>query len=256
MADDLDDFQMRFQLQKVVAYRELCGTVRRSGRENIFFALIMLALFYFAFPQQWNVLTWIIVVVLIGGELLVGLFKWLFPSAEGFLLDGLVLLVFAGYNLGMSYLRFQKGIEVSPVAIFFGVYMLYGAINRFKSYGQLRKLFANRPTTQHLAWFDDLVYEIKTADPGNDDQVLDLPTGPHWKAKLLGTTVFFVALKDLTIWILGPDDFAIVLDRQEYATDTHKAILNIHKRTYPAFEISNATWENYQKWRHDQKSGE
>jgi hypothetical protein len=218
--------------------------------------LIMLALFHYMFAQQWNAIDWIIVIVLVGGELLAGVFKWLFPSAEGFLLDGLVWLAFAGYNLGISYLRFQAGGQPSPVGVFFCVYMLYGAINRFKYYGQIRKVFAQRPTSEQIAWFDDLVYEIKNADPSNDDQVLDLPTGPHWKAKLLGTTVFFIGMKNSTVLILGPDDFGIVLDRSEYETDSHKAFLHIHDHAFPPFEISTATWENYQKWSKALKSHE
>jgi hypothetical protein len=239
----------------VVAYRELCRAVSRTGRENFFFALVMLGLLYYAAPRPWDPITWAIVIVLVGSELFVGLFKWFFPSAEGFLLDGLVLLLFVTYNLGMASLRFQKNAPINPVAIFISVYMLYGAINRFKSYREIRKLFADRPTREHLAWFDELVHEIRTADPNLDQQVLDLPVAPHWKAKLLGTTVFFVALKNNTVWIVGPEDFEIVLEKQEYTTDFRLAFLRLFNRSTPAFEISNATWENYQKWRTALKSG-
>ena len=147
--------------------------------------------------------------VLALGELLVGLFKWLRPSAEGLIFDGLVLLVFAALNLGIEYMRFQRFGRPEPVFVFLGLFMLFGAINRFRYYGQLRKLFAERPAPEHIAWFDDLVREIQVADPLSDDQLLDLPTSPHWKAKLLGSTVFLVTANGQTALVLGPDDFAL-----------------------------------------------
>ena len=45
------------------------------------------------------------------GEFAVGLFKLLFPTAEGVLLDALLLLVFAGWNLGMQGLVLEQTME-------------------------------------------------------------------------------------------------------------------------------------------------
>ena len=46
-----DDFEMRLRLQRVAAYRELCRGVRVGGRENAFFAVLMLVLAYYAFKK-------------------------------------------------------------------------------------------------------------------------------------------------------------------------------------------------------------
>ncbi len=242
-----DAIEMRFELQKVAAYRELCRGVRRSGRENVIFAMIMLIFAYFTWPQ--NVQTWVILSILVGGELLVGLFKWLAPSAEGFLLDGLVLLLFVAYNLWWLYLQFQRAGQINPVIAFVVAYTLFGAFGRFKAYGQIRKLFAQRPSAEHMAWFDELTHEIRTADPQADELALDLPTGPHWKAKLLGTTVFFIALRGTAVWIVGPDDFEILREKTDRGTGLRKAFLQIYNHAFPEFEIGDATWGNYQKWR-------
>ena len=245
-----DAFEMRLQLQKVVAYRELCRAVSRSGRENIFFALVMLAIIRFAAagPQQWNLFTWIVVCVLVGSELMVGLFKWVWPSAEGFLLDSMVLLLFVTYNLGMSFLRFQLNLPLNPLSLLFSAYMLYGAYTRFKAYRQIRRLFADRPTSAHLAWFDELVREIRTSDPHNDELALDIPTVPHWKAKLLGNTAFFIALRGTAVLILGPDEFEITLCKRDEETGSQRALLYVHDLVYPEFDIGDVTWENYRKW--------
>jgi hypothetical protein len=245
-----DDYEMRLRLQKVAAYRELCRGVRRSGRENVVFAAIMLFLAYLVSENGGApplVLT--IYVILAGGELLVGLFKWLVASAEGILLDGLVLLVFAGFNLYMQYVRLQNNWPLDPVIVFLGLFLLMGAVKQFRAYGQLRRLFADRPSAEHMAWVDGLVHEILTADPQSDELALDLPTGPHWKAKLLGKTVFFVARRGGAIWIAGPDDFELLREKADHGTGKRKALLRIHGVPYPDFEITDASWSNYQKWR-------
>jgi hypothetical protein len=244
-----DDFEMRMRLQQVAAYRDLCRRVRRSGRGNIFFASIMLFLAYVVFRGGAAPLLLSIYVILAAGELFVGLFKWLAPSAEGVLLDGLVLIVFAAYNFGMEYLRFQRGIGPNLVVIFLSLYMLSGAMGSFKSYRVLRLLFSERPTAEHLAWFDDLVREIKTADPQTDELALDLPTKPHWKAKLLGAMAVFAAARGDSILIMGADDFEVRREPVDHGTGRRKAMIRIFDQTYPGFEITDASWANYQNWR-------
>jgi hypothetical protein len=241
-----EDFEMRMRLQQVAAYRELCRRVRRSGRENIVFALIMLVL---ANLVAQNVVVFTLYVILAAGELAVGLFKLIRPSAEGVLLDGIVLLVFAVLNFGITFLRFQNGLPISPISVFLGLFMLMGSIGRFKDYRLLRLLFAERPRAEHMAWFDDLVREIKSADPMSDELALDLPTKPHWKAKLLGTTTFFVAAKGNDVLIAGPEDFEILREKVDHGTGRRKGLLRIHEVPWPEFEITDATWANYQKWR-------
>lgn len=241
-----DDFAMRFQLQKVLAYRELCRGVRRSGRENAFFAILMLFLAYLAWEQRGQVTVALILYAALGlGELFVGLFKWLVPSAEGVLLDGLVMLVFVGYN----FLGFLGGMRPPSWAILLGLFLLWGAIGRFKAYGQLRLMFADRPSREHMAWFDELTAEILAADPQSDELAIDLPTDPHWKAKLLGTTCFFVATRGSVILIAGPDDFELLREKNDHGTGRRRAFFTVYGVPHPEFQIGDASWNNYAKWR-------
>jgi hypothetical protein len=243
------DLAMRLQLQKVAAYRELCRAVRRSGRENAVFAAIMMGLAYFAYQNGVNPLVLAIYGTLIVGELAVGLYKWFFPSAEGHLLDGIVLLVFAGVYLGVQFLVLQAGLAMNPVILFLGLFMLLGAVGRFKMYGHLRQLFAERPSAEHIAWFDGLVQEIRTSDPESDEQAIDLPTGPHWKAKLLGPTAFFIAMRGGAVWVAGPEDFEILREKADRGTGRRRAQLRLLGEPQPEFEIADASWANFSKWR-------
>jgi hypothetical protein len=243
-----EDFEMRWRLQQVAAYRDLCRRVRRSGRENIVFAAIMVVLAYLTWNGA-NPLITVFYCILIGAELAVGLFKWMFPSAEGHLLDALVLLIFAALNIGFQFIVPQPRGGPQLVIILFGLLLLGQSINLFKYYGHVRRLFAERPSAEHIAWFNDLVKEIKSADPQLDELALDLPTTPHWKAKLLGSTAFFVAAQGDMALICGPDEFEIRRERVDHGIGRRKAILTVYDVPYPEFQIGDVSWSNYQKWR-------
>lgn len=245
-----DEATMRSRLQTVAAYRELGRSVRLSGRENVAYALLMLGLAYFVHSGggAQNEGIALLYAALGFGELLVGLFKWVVASAEGFLLDALVLVAFAGLNFWLASGRAQGVGLPTTVLVFFGLYMLFGALNRVRGYGELRRLFAERPDPEHVAWFDDLVREIQTSDPHTDEFALDLPTRPHWKAKLLGGTAFFVAADGNGVWVAGPGDFTIRREKADRGHGSRKALLNIHGEKYPEFDLGDQSWNNYTKW--------
>ncbi len=246
----IDDPMMRLRLQQVAAYRDLCKNVRRSGRGNVFFAMLMLFLAYITFqPGAGIPFLYLLYIGLALGELAVGLFKFLHPSAEGILLDGLVLLIFAAFNFGNVAVRMQAGLGVTPVSLIFGIFMLMQAVGRFKLYGQLRKLFAERPSPELIAWVDDLIRDIGSADPATDETAVDLRTTPALRAKLLGPTAFFVDVRGGTLWTAAPTDFEIRRHREDRGTGLRKARLIMFDTDYPEFTITDASWENYVKWR-------
>jgi hypothetical protein len=241
----------RYRLQQVASYRELCNSVRRTGRENVFFALLMVGLAYMTFQPNGQGFVQFVFVLYLGlalAEFAVGLFKFIHPSAEGLLLDGLVLLMFAGWNLGWQGLQLVRGAPPNLIIAVLGAMMLAQAVGRFKTYGELRRMFRDRPSPDQIAWFDDLIREIRAADPEQDDTALDLPAGGRWKAKLLGDTAFFVRLKGESVVIAGPDDFEIRRDEKDHGTGRRKALLELHDQPLPEFEIADASWNNYQKW--------
>jgi hypothetical protein len=156
--------------------------------------------------------------------------------------------LFAGWNLGWQGLAMANGVRANPVILLLGGYMLVGAVGRFRDYRALRKLFADRPSRDQIAWFDDLAREIRTADPELDDQAIDLPTTPHLKAKLLGATAFFVSTRGDAAVVAGPGEFEIARDPKDPGTGRRKAWLRVYDRDYPPFQIADASWANYEKW--------
>lgn len=246
-----DDLIMRFRLQQVAAYRDLCGSIRRSGRQNVGFAMLMLFLAYYSFQPGAGGIGQFVFILYAGlalAEFAVGLFKWVHPSAEGVLLDALILLLFAAWNLGWQGIAIMAGGPSNIFIALLGLYMLWGTAGRFRAYLQIRRLFADRPTRDQIAWFDELAYEIRTADPSTDNQALDLPTRPHWKAKLLGNIAFFVQTRGDAVVITGPGDFEIVRERIDHGTGHRKARFRMYEQSYPEFQIEDASWDNYRKW--------
>jgi len=243
-----DDPEMRQELQRVAAYRELCATVQRGGRHNAVFAALMLLLAV-SVIQAGNDVSGYIFGALAVAELLIGLWKWLAPSAEGVLLDGVVLLAFGGWNLVRNALQFQGGAPAQGqgFGVMIGLFLIWGAVGRFRAYGQLRRLFADRPTREQLAWFDDLVAEIRRSDPDSDPTALDLPTRPHWKAKLLGSTAFLVAGKGATAVVAGPWDIDLVLQGRT-GRRGDRVVLLLYGQSSPAFEIDAASLDNFRAW--------
>lgn len=241
-----DDAVMRAELQRVAAYRELCAGVRRGGRHNAVFAGLMLALAA-TVAQQAGVVTVYIFGLLALAELLIGLYKWLAPSAEGVLLDGVVLLAFGGWNLVRNALVAQAGGQIQNFGVFIGLFLVWGAVGRFRAYGQLRRLFADRPTRDQLNWFDDLAAEIRRSDPESDPTALDLPTRPRWKAKLLGSTAFVVAASGDSAVVAGPWDFDLS-PAPRPGRRGPRVVLRLYGREFPPFEIDPASLTNYHDW--------
>jgi len=244
-----EDFIMRMRLEEVLAYRRLQQTVRSGANRTIINAGILLFLDYLIFQLKGRIdLVIIIYLMLALAELAVGLWKKFFPTLEAVLVDGFVLGAFGVFILGRQFLAWQGLIlfPVSPISVAFGIIWLLGAKNMFKNYRGLCRAFPERPTAEVQAWFDDLIYEIRHADPAADDLALDLPTRPHWRAKLLGTTAFFVSKAE--VLVAGPLDFGLTPDPRNAETGRLRVHLHIHDRVYKPFELDEASWANYRKW--------
>jgi hypothetical protein len=251
-----DPHETRTVLRQVAAYRVLHESVRKKATGSIFFGLFMLAIWY-ALDGRNNDWSLFSIIYLSLGllELSVGLLNRLWPSAEGILLDGLVLLGFAASNLIRQYFiwRLVGNKGISPVFLVFGVLWAFQGMQTIRSYFQIRRAMPARPTAEHLRWFDGLVRELRLADPQADTRELALPTEPFLTGKLLGDTAFFLEPSG-TVIIAAREDVTIeriAADGQGIPAIPARGYLTIEGAEFPPFKLSDANWSNYVAWKRE-----
>jgi hypothetical protein len=247
MADKVDVDQMRETFQRVIAYRAVCEAVRGTAGRTMFsgvFFLGLTALLFSVFGLEPIFLAY----AAIGfGEILVGVWKKVSPSAEGVLADALFHFAFATAIGVRQLLIVQAGGNPHPISLFIAAWVLFDGIRTFQQYTALRRMFVDRPSREHIAYVDELIAEIRDSDPEIDQQALDLPTAPHLKAKLLGDLAIFVEPRSGGAIATSRDD--VEIEREESADGLSNGILRIDGEEYPEFVLSPANWRNYARWK-------
>ena len=107
MDERLDPHEMRGVLRNVAAYRHLRQEVRRKANWSLGFGVVMFVLWYAIYGGQFNDPFSILYFGLACVEVLGGIVNKLFPSAEGVLVDGLVLFGFGGINSALIFGRYR-----------------------------------------------------------------------------------------------------------------------------------------------------
>ncbi|MBX9627372.1 MAG: hypothetical protein K2X82_26450 [Gemmataceae bacterium] len=248
MGEMTDDDVMRLRLQQVASYRQVCTLVRAGAGHTLINAALIGGLTYFQYTRFGPHPFLLVNAAFALGELLVGLWKKARPTIDAVLVDGLVVGGFGLWVLGRQLLVWQAGGRVFPFSVVFGVWMLFDAVRTLRAYGDLRRLFPVRPSRAQLAWFDDLAAETRAADPREDDRALDLPTQPHWKGQLLGSTAFLVAARGEEVWVAGPGSLEIDRHPEDAGTGRRPAALRVNGVEYPEFPLDDASWDNYRTW--------
>lgn len=251
----MDDSQLeaeekRATLRRVAAYRALCDRVRRSALGTLFFGGLMFAFWQFAIPDglKWTLFGKIYLGLAVL-ELTVGALNRFFPSAEGVLLEAVVLIAFGGWNLAREVMIWQGMLPGRPTTLFvvFGAYWILQGVALVRTYFQLRKEFAERPSAEHIRWFDELAKEVRDADPKTDPTALALPTQPFLTAKLLGDTAFFTDGAGEVI-IVAREAVELEMDIPDPERPP-VGRLSISGVSFQPFTLTKANWENYSAWK-------
>ncbi|MBX9584892.1 MAG: hypothetical protein K2X87_31695 [Gemmataceae bacterium] len=246
-----DDEVMRLRLQQVAAYRQVCAAVRAGAGHTLFNAALMGALTFLVSQAPGAQPLVLLYAAFAAGELAVGLWKKARPSIDAVLVDGLLVGGFGLAVLGRQVLAWQ-GVawagRVNPISIAFGVWMMVDAVRTLRVYADLRRVFPTRPTRDQIAWFDDIAAETRAAAPQADDRAIDLPTRPHLKGQLLGSTAFLASTRGEEVWVAGPETFEITRHPEDTGTGRRPASLRVYGQEYPPFDIDDASWDNYQRW--------
>lgn len=251
MDDRPEAEQTRAVLRNVAAYRHLCQQIRKKANWGLGFGAFMLFIWYELPGREKFGPFGLIYLGLACVEFAAALWNKIRPSAEGVLIDALVLLTFGGANLVRAYLRWQVTGRVDPFYVLIGGYLLFAGISHARSYASLARAFAMRPTGAHLRWFAELLREVRQADPENDPDALDLPTRPPIRGKLLGdSAIFLQAGADLPI-IAARQDVEIEREPAKESDKPPTCYLLIEGLDFGRFPLDPENWRNYARWKAD-----
>jgi hypothetical protein len=250
MADGFSIDDQRHILARITAYREVCNQVRRSSNGTLIFGLIMFGLWYMIFGQRndYGIFS-LCYLVLASLELGVGLVNRLFPSAEGVLFDGMVLLAFGGANLFRSYIIWQAGFQPPIISLIFGAYWLWTGASHVRSYFELLKIFSPRPTSEHLRWYAGLLRDIRKANPQEDPSALDFPSNPPIRALLLGSVAMFVEASSDEIVLFDREDVRLTPQEVHPSSSQRLAVLSLGGTRLEPFVLDPDNWRNYADWK-------
>lgn len=246
MAEPLDIDDMRQTLARVSIYRQVCEQVRAGAGHTFFNGALFLGLAFVNYRMIGGFHPILLGPIIIGSaEVLVAIWKRLRPSPECVLLDALLQVAFVLSIVGREgwfFLQFNQ--PPSAISVFIGLWVAYDAYNTFGYYLSLRRVFVERPSAEHLAYVDDLTYEVANGDPHTDPAVVDIPTKPHLKAKLLGDVAFFFDFRSRELFVCTRDEMALT----RYGGGS-EGVLTILQQQFPPCPLDSATWNNYAAWR-------
>jgi hypothetical protein len=245
MDDWMAGEQKRAVLRNVAAYRALCDRVRRTATGGLIFGVVMLGLWYFIYGQENDYRLVSLIFLGLGSlEFTVALWNKLRPSAEGVLMEGLVLITF-----GAAWLVRQWLLGLFSPFVLLAFYWLISGFGHVRGYAQLRRAFEQRPTADHLRWFDDLLREVRTADPDDDPTALDLPTRPPTRGKLLGDTAIFLQAGSDDPLIVAREDVEIEREPAKSPDREPAGYLVIEGVDFGGFPLDPKNWRNYERWK-------
>ena len=234
------------RLQTIADYRTTSRMLRESGRQSFFWGGLMLLLGYLSFTGA----AWNYVYLALGfAEFGVGALNRYRPSAEGIIFDGLLLLVFALWNLGMQALAWLGGGGVSWFGLVVGVFLLLAGFIRVSWYKRARAGFDDPPTEEQLAWLDGLAREILASDPAQNPDTVEFTSGLRWKGKLLGEAVVLVAQNEAEILVVGRDDFEMSATGKTLFGGKHTGQVRAGARRFRQAIFAPPALANYEHWK-------
>ncbi len=246
--------ETRSVLRRVAEYRKVCEHVRGRGLHSLVFGAMMLGFWYWFYVggpggDPWGVFS-LISLGLGVLEVCVGLTQRFFPSAEGLLFDGLVMLAFAASNGVRAFMLWQVTKKIDYVFVGFGVLWAFQAVNILRSYVSIVRRLPARPTREQLRWFNGLLADLRDADPKLDPRAVAFPTSPFLTGLLLGDSAFFLDPGGEII-IAARRDVALEFENADDPTKLPRGYLSIGGMDFPPFKLSPANWENYAAWKRD-----
>jgi hypothetical protein len=249
--------EMLIGFRQVAAYRAIIRQIARSANGTLVWGGIMLGLWFMIYANngqpKWDKMpvNGYIHLAIGVGELLVGLWKKFAPSPIAFLMDAFVLLGFAAANGWRAGVIYNQTGRVDFISVAFGVYMLWIAYQQFQNWVAINRALIYRPNREQLARFDELVRDVRRADPEANPNALDLPTRPGWRALLLGDIAFFVASTEDVV-VCHRNEVEIEVEEQGESASNDRgrhAMLYLPAGTFGPFPLDAHNARNYLNWK-------
>jgi len=235
-------------MQRFADYRNTCKFLLKSGKEGIFIGCFFLLLAWLNFNQG---VTDYLYFALGACELLIGLRNRYYPSATGVILDGLMLIILGVWNLSWQAIAVAQGAQPFWFNGFFGILVIVMGVRRTLRYPRVKKAFDDPPTEEQMAWFDEIIKEIKEADVAADADAVEFKSGFLWKGKRYGENVIFADKLDMETLIVDRRDIDWT-DRGKALFGNHRNVrLRIGERSFPIADFAPDILARLEAWRNE-----
>jgi hypothetical protein len=243
------------RMQKIADYRTTCRFLRRSGKQAIVYGCFSLFIGAMTFQFQDRLYSYLYL-ILGSIQLIVGLRNRFKPSAAGVILDGCLLILIGAWMTAVQLIAMNQGLRSSWIALAVGPAFIVISIQRFYKYGHAREAFREPPTEEQIAWFDEVIAEIKAAKVAETLDMVEFRAGFLWKGRKLGDVLIFVDKLDFD---------NLIADRRDVDfTDIGKALfgggrlvrLRIGRRNFRIAEIRPEMLSLLQEWGADEEPPE
>lgn len=250
--------EMLVAFRQVAAYRQIIKHISQSANGTLVWGGILFFLWFMVYGNngqpRWDRIPvyGYIHLALASTEILVGLWKKFAPSPVAFLLDAIVLLGFVGSWAWRAYDDYQRVGTVPIVSVGVCLYFLYTAYQQFQAWQHINRALIYRPSREQLAKFDEIVRDVRRANPEADTTALDLRTRPGWRALLLGDIAFFVASTgDIVVAPKSDVDLEIETDEGEAngPGETRPAVLWLPGGQFGPFPLDPRNAANFVAWK-------
>lgn len=236
------------RMQMIADYRAACKFLVQSGKQGIMFGCVSLFIGISVFNNQLFDYLYLGVGTV---YLLIGLHNRYYPSAFGIILDGIMLILLGVWNLSLQAVAVWVQQQPSIFSGVFGAMMIFIGLIRFRRYPRVKAAFDDPPSEDQIAWFDDVVKEVRDATPDAAADVFEFRAGLLWKGKRFGDMVIFVDKMDFETLIVDRRDIDFDDKGKTLFGAKRRGSLRIGKRKFGLAEIQPEMVTLLEVWRTD-----
>lgn len=237
------------RMQLIADYRTAVNSLKKSGKQAITYGCLCLFVGLINFDPT-NVFQCLYLGVG-AAEVLIGLRNRLRPSPLGVLLDLFLLALLGMWNIGVQVLVMEMGGQPWWPGAVFGFFIIIAAARRVRHFNRVRDAFREPPSESQLAWFDEVINEIRNTNSDESDDMIEFRSGLTWKGKRLGDVLIVVDHFDLENLIVDARDVDFTDRGKGLIRKNRYGQLRLGERTFSLASISPQKLDVLLSWRGD-----